>query len=113
MANAYKNAVVFKLNFACKMPSCGKDGSSIIYFSQVKIKSIVQTFLHTLHLCVTLQSCFLLILPECLTISILLMFQAFQDLLNGPVPRLEPQNTDVEPYVVDGVVYLARLSSSF
>lgn len=41
------------------------------------------------------------------------MFQAFQDLLNGPVPRLEPQNTDVEPYVVDGVVYLARLSSSF
>lgn len=45
--------------------------------------------------------------PECLTTSIL--FQAFQDLLNGPVPRLEPHNTDVEPYVVDGVVYLARV----
>lgn len=44
---------------------------------------------------------------ECLISSI--MFQAFQDLLNGPIPRLEPQNTDVEPYVVDGVVYLARL----
>lgn len=42
-----------------------------------------------------------------------IMFQAFQDLLSGPVPRLEPQNTDVEPYVVDGVVYLARLSSPF
>lgn len=39
--------------------------------------------------------------------------RAFQDLLNGPVPRLNPRNTDVEPYVVDGVVYLARLSSTF
>ncbi|KAM7437686.1 Leucine rich repeat-containing protein 34 [Porites harrisoni] len=39
--------------------------------------------------------------------------KAFQDLLNGPVPRLDPTNTDVEPYVVDGIVYLARLSSPF
>ena len=40
-------------------------------------------------------------------------FQAFQDLLSGPVPRLDPSETDVEPYVVDGTVYLARLSSPF
>ncbi|RMX38058.1 hypothetical protein pdam_00003096 [Pocillopora damicornis] len=39
--------------------------------------------------------------------------RAFQDLLDGPVPRLDPSNTDVEPYIVDGVVYLARLSSPF
>lgn len=39
--------------------------------------------------------------------------KAFQDLLNGPVPRLDPNDTDVEPYVVDGTVYLARLSSPF
>lgn len=39
--------------------------------------------------------------------------RAFQDLLNGPIPRLDPRDTDVEPYVVDGTVYLARLSSPF
>lgn len=39
--------------------------------------------------------------------------RAFQELLNGPIPRLDPSDTDVEPYVVDGTVYLARLSSPF
>lgn len=47
--------------------------------------------------------------PFAIVLTTSIMFQAFQDLSSGPVPRLEPQNTDVEPYVVDGVVYLARL----
>ncbi|XP_032228852.1 leucine-rich repeat-containing protein 34 [Nematostella vectensis] len=39
--------------------------------------------------------------------------RAFQDLLSGGAPRIEAKDTDVQPYVVDGVVYLSRLNSPY
>lgn len=39
--------------------------------------------------------------------------QAFADLLGGVIPRLNPCDTDVEAYEVDGVQYLARVDSPY
>ncbi|KAK3718437.1 hypothetical protein QZH41_014431 [Actinostola sp. cb2023] len=39
--------------------------------------------------------------------------KAFQDLMSGPAARLDPTCTDVQPYVVDGVVYLSRVDSPY
>ncbi|XP_031562259.1 leucine-rich repeat-containing protein 34-like [Actinia tenebrosa] len=39
--------------------------------------------------------------------------RAFQDLISGSVPRMEPNETDVQPYVVDGVVYLSHLNNPY
>lgn len=41
------------------------------------------------------------------------IFQAFADLLGGVIPRLNPCDTDVEAYEVDGVQYLARVDSPY
>jgi len=39
--------------------------------------------------------------------------QAFKDVMKGDVPRLLAEDTDVKPYVVDDVPYLARVSSPY
>ena len=42
-----------------------------------------------------------------------MFLKAFQDLMSGHVPRLAEEDTDVTPYVVDGVTYLSRLNSPY
>jgi hypothetical protein len=43
----------------------------------------------------------------------LLFFKAFQELMSGRAPRLAEEDTDVTPYIVDGVTYLSRINSPY
>ena len=45
--------------------------------------------------------------------NVLYVLKAFQELMSGRAPRLDEENTDVTPYVVDGVTYLSRINSPY
>ena len=47
------------------------------------------------------------------TFSIISSLKAFKDILEGVVSRIDPADTDVRPYEVDGKPYLARVSSPY